>query len=46
MISQQISAKRGMKGQQLYFLNTENCLIFASAVGEDSEGLMFECLNV
>lgn len=37
MISQQISAKRGMKGQQLYFLNTENCLIFASAVGDDSE---------
>ena len=25
------------KGQQLYFLNTENCLIFASAEGEDSE---------
>ena len=22
------------KGQQLYFLNTENCLIFASAEGE------------
>ena len=27
----------GKKGQQLYFLNTENCLIFASAEGEDSE---------
>ena len=27
----------GQKGQQLYFLNTENCLIFASAEGEDSE---------
>jgi hypothetical protein len=34
------------KGQQLYFFNTENCLILASAVGEDSEGLVFECLNV
>jgi hypothetical protein len=29
--------KAGQKGQQLYFLNTENCLIFASAEGEDSE---------
>ena len=29
-------------GQQLYFLNTENCLIFASAQGEDSER-MSEC---
>ena len=28
--------------KQLYFLNTENCLIFASA----ERGLMFECLNV
>jgi hypothetical protein len=27
----------GKKGQQLYFLNTENCLIFASAEGDDSE---------
>ena len=25
------------KGQQLYFLDTENCLIFASAEGEDSK---------
>ena len=25
------------EGQKLYFLNTENCLIFASAEGEDSE---------
>ncbi len=25
------------EGQQLYFLNTENCLIFASAEGDDSE---------
>ena len=24
-------------GQQLYFFNTENCLIFASAEGDDSE---------
>ena len=28
--------------KQLYFLNTENCLIFASA----ERGFMFECLNV
>ena len=27
----------GKKGQQLYFFNTENCLIFASAEGDDSE---------
>ena len=26
-----------LEGQQLYFLNTKNCLIFASAEGEDSE---------
>lgn len=25
------------EGQRLYFLNIENCLIFASAEGEDSE---------
>ena len=25
------------EGQRLYFLNTENCLVFASAEGEDCE---------
>ena len=34
--------RKDKKGQQLYFLNTENCLIFASAEGEDSER-MKEC---
>jgi hypothetical protein len=28
---------KGKKGQQQYFFNTENCLIFASAEREDSE---------
>ena len=30
---------RNIWGQQLYFLNTKHCLIFASAKGEDSERL-------
>ena len=30
------------KGQQLYFLNTENCFIFASAEGEKMSILELE----
>jgi hypothetical protein len=30
------------KGQQLYFLNTENCFIFASAEGEKMSTLELE----
>jgi hypothetical protein len=36
-IMRESPAKRLPEGQQLYFLNTKNCLIFASAEGDDSE---------
>ena len=32
-----ILRKNGVTDKQLYFFNTENCLIFASAEGDDSE---------